>query len=172
MTAAYTEQPSDVIASRAAAFGSEGKTFADALAAIRRRRWPAIAVAIVILAVALTAAALWPATYRSAGTILIEQQELPADLVQSTVTSFADQRIQVIGQRVMTTDNLLRVALLHFSQERMGRVLTALRNHARFGLAMALAAESDVWKKRADFAARRVRDDDWLFEKFSDCCHV
>ncbi len=109
MTAAYTEQPSDVIASRAAAFGSEGNTFADALAAIRRRRWPAIAVAIVILAVALTAAALWPATYRSAGTILIEQQELPADLVQSTVTSFADQRIQVIGQRVMTTDNLLRI---------------------------------------------------------------
>jgi GT2 family glycosyltransferase len=68
--------------------------------------------------------------------------------------------------------NLLRVALLHFSQERMGRVLSALRNHARFGAALALAAESDVWRKRAEFAARRVRDDDWLFEKFSDCCHV
>lgn len=68
--------------------------------------------------------------------------------------------------------NVLRVALLHFSQKRMGRVLSALRNHARFGAALALATESDVWRKRADFAARRVRDDDWLFEKFSDCCHV
>ncbi len=52
---------------------------------------------------------LWPATYRSTGTILIEQQELPSDLVQSTITSYADQRIQVISQRVMTTDNLLRI---------------------------------------------------------------
>ncbi len=68
--------------------------------------------------------------------------------------------------------NLLRVALLHFNAARMGRVLTALRNHARFGPALAMALESDVWKKRAEFAARRVRDDDWLFEKFSDCCHV
>jgi GT2 family glycosyltransferase len=72
----------------------------------------------------------------------------------------------------LMTHNRLRVALLHFSQERMARVLTALRNHARFGPALALAAESDVWEKRAEFATRRVRDDDWLFEKFSDCCHV
>ncbi|HSF42503.1 MAG TPA: DUF6065 family protein [Thermoanaerobaculia bacterium] len=68
--------------------------------------------------------------------------------------------------------NLMRVALLHFNPARMGRVLTALRNHARFGAALAMAFESDVWQKRADLAARRVRDDDWLFERFSDCCHV
>jgi len=68
--------------------------------------------------------------------------------------------------------NLLRVALLHFNAARMGRVLSALRNHARFGAALAMAFESDVWQKRADLAARRVRDDDWLFEKFSDSCHV
>jgi glycosyltransferase involved in cell wall biosynthesis len=68
--------------------------------------------------------------------------------------------------------NLLRVALLHFNQARIARVLTALRNHARFGPALALAVDSDVWQKRAEFAARRVRDDDWLFEKFADCCQV
>jgi len=70
------------------------------------------------------------------------------------------------------THNQLRVALLHFNAARMGRVLNALRNHARFGAALAMAFESDVWQKRADLAARRVRDDDWLFEKFSDSCHV
>lgn len=68
--------------------------------------------------------------------------------------------------------NLLRVALLHFNEARMGRVLTALRNKPQFGPSLALAFESDVWEKRAEFAARRVRDDDWLFDKFSDCCHV
>ena len=72
----------------------------------------------------------------------------------------------------LLTHNVLRVALLHFSGQRLARVTSALRNHVRFGAALALAVEGDVWQKRADFAARRVRDDDWLFEKFKDSCHV
>jgi glycosyltransferase involved in cell wall biosynthesis len=72
----------------------------------------------------------------------------------------------------LLTHNVLRVALLHFSGQRLARVTSALRNRARFGAALAQAVESDVWQKRADFAARRVRDDDWLFEKFKDSCHV
>ena len=72
----------------------------------------------------------------------------------------------------LLTHNVLRVALLHFSDQRLARVTSALRNRARFGAALAHAVESDVWQKRADFAARRVRDDDWLFEKFKDSCHV
>jgi uncharacterized protein involved in exopolysaccharide biosynthesis len=52
------------------------------------------------------AAVFLPAVYRSKATILIEQQEIPSDLVRTTVTSFADQRIQIISQRVMTTRNL------------------------------------------------------------------
>ncbi|MBK8970377.1 MAG: hypothetical protein IPM37_02975 [Hahellaceae bacterium] len=50
-----------------------------------------------------------PPTYRSTATILIEQQEIPQDLVRSTITSYADQRIQIITQRVMTTTNLLQI---------------------------------------------------------------
>jgi glycosyltransferase involved in cell wall biosynthesis len=72
----------------------------------------------------------------------------------------------------LLTHNLLRVALLHFSHQRLARVASALRNHIRFGAALAQAVESDVWQKRAEFAARRVRDDDWLFEKFKDSCNV
>ena len=72
----------------------------------------------------------------------------------------------------LVTHNLLRVALLHFSRQRIARVTSALRNRTRFGAALAQAVESDVWQKRADFAARRVRDDDWLFERFKESCHV
>lgn len=72
----------------------------------------------------------------------------------------------------LLTHNLLRVALLHFGERRLSRVTSALRNRTRFGAALAQAVESDVWQKRADFAARRVRDDDWLFEKFKDSCNV
>ena len=68
----------------------------------------AIAFAGVLL-VAILAAVLWPPTYRSTGTILIEQQEVPTDFVRSAVTSYADQRVQVISQRVMTSTNLLSI---------------------------------------------------------------
>src|SRR5579859_2566122 len=61
------------------------------------------AAALVMLLVAL----LLPPTYQSMATILIEQQEIPQDLVRSVITSYADERIQVISQRVMTTQNLL-----------------------------------------------------------------
>ncbi|MBX3011292.1 MAG: glycosyltransferase family 2 protein [Caldilineaceae bacterium] len=70
------------------------------------------------------------------------------------------------------THNLLRVALLHFSQARLARVVAALKSHSNFAQAMAYAVASDVWQKRTDFAARRRYDDDWLFEKFADSCEV
>src|SRR5580700_7786647 len=72
----------------------------------RRRRifW---IVASVALAATIALAVVLPSTYRSMATILIEQQEIPQELVRSVITSFADQRVQVISQRVMTTQNLL-----------------------------------------------------------------
>jgi polysaccharide chain length determinant protein (PEP-CTERM system associated) len=50
-----------------------------------------------------------PSIYRAEATILIEQQEIPSELVRSTVTSYAGERIQVISQRVMTTENLGKI---------------------------------------------------------------
>jgi len=76
------------------------------LAYWRRRRtfWTVTAVASVVT---VLLAVFWPPTYRAMATILIEQQEIPQELVRSVITSFADQRVQVISQRVMTTQNLL-----------------------------------------------------------------
>jgi polysaccharide biosynthesis transport protein len=88
---------------------SRSRSFADYLAAARRRRAPATIVAASVLLIALTAAIFLPPTYRSTGTILIEQQEVPVDLVRSMVSSYADQRIQMISQRVMTSENLMRI---------------------------------------------------------------
>ena len=84
-------------------------SLSELLNTLRRRRFAMALTFTSILLVALLAAFLWPATYKSSGTILIEQQELPADLVRSTITSYADQRIQVITQQVMTTDNLFKI---------------------------------------------------------------
>lgn len=81
----------------------------DYLLAAKRRAVPAVVVAVGLFVATVAAAFLWPATYRSTGTILIEQQEVPVDLVRSMISSYADQRIQIITQRVMTSENLMRI---------------------------------------------------------------
>ncbi len=52
----------------------------------------------------------WPSRYLAEGTILVSSQEIPSDLVRPTVAALANDRIQVIQQRIMTRNNLLGVA--------------------------------------------------------------
>src|SRR5215472_1843240 len=78
-------------------------------AVIRRRRRPLLLIVGSVLLLTLLVALFWPPRYTATGTILIEQQELPSDLVRSTVSSYASQRVQVISQRVMTTENLMTI---------------------------------------------------------------
>lgn len=63
----------------------------------------------LLLLLSLTIAFLWPPTYKSTATILIEEQEIPTDLVRSTITSYADQRIETIKQQVMSRTTLWKV---------------------------------------------------------------
>lgn len=81
----------------------------DQLTALARRRRPLLLTFIVGVVATALLALLLPPSYRSAGTILIEQQEMPQDVVRSAVTSYADQRVQVISQRVMTTETLFGI---------------------------------------------------------------
>ena len=81
----------------------------DYLAAFRRRRGMIVLIAGTVFILGLITAFVWPPTYASSATILIEEQEIPSELVQSTVTSYASERIQVISQRVMTRSNLLGI---------------------------------------------------------------
>jgi uncharacterized protein involved in exopolysaccharide biosynthesis len=74
-----------------------------------RRRGTFFGVATLAAIAAVLLAMLLPPTYRSTATILIEQQEIPQEMVRSVITSFADQRVQVTSQRVMTTQNLLQL---------------------------------------------------------------
>jgi uncharacterized protein involved in exopolysaccharide biosynthesis len=79
------------------------------LAAARHRRSWLIAAFALGLVVTILLGTFLPPQFRSAGTILIEQQEMPQELVRSTVTSYADERVQVISKRVMTTETLLNI---------------------------------------------------------------
>jgi polysaccharide biosynthesis transport protein len=76
---------------------------------LRRRRWVATSVGAAIFAVGAAIAAFWPAVYQSKATILIEEQEIPHDLVRSAITSYADQRIETIKQQVMSRSTLWKI---------------------------------------------------------------
>jgi polysaccharide biosynthesis transport protein len=88
-------------------FAQQGKTMADYVGILRRRRRLILAVFVALFAIAAIVSLALPPVYRSTATILIKEQEIPQEFVRSTVTSFADERIQVISQQVMTRSTLL-----------------------------------------------------------------
>ncbi|NWH08028.1 MAG: lipopolysaccharide biosynthesis protein [Alphaproteobacteria bacterium] len=79
------------------------------LSTLRRRLALVLGVGAFVFVAAIVAALVWPPAYTSQGTILIEAPNIPDDLVRSTVSTYADQRLQTIQQRVMTTQNLLAI---------------------------------------------------------------
>ncbi len=85
------------------------KNIQDYIIAIRKRKIAIFSIFSVVLFITVAVAFLLPAIYKSGSTILIEQQEVPQELVMSTVTSYAAERIQTIQARVMTRTNLLRI---------------------------------------------------------------
>jgi uncharacterized protein involved in exopolysaccharide biosynthesis len=75
-----------------------------------KRRFFYFAIPFVLVAATGAGVALvWPPTYLSEGKILVQSQQIPTELVRSTVTSAAQERIQVIEQRLMTRDNLVAI---------------------------------------------------------------
>jgi len=76
---------------------------------IWRRKWLFVFVSAMLLAIAVLVIKKLPVVYRSTGVILIEQQDIPEQWVNSTITSIASERIQAISQRVLTTENLEQI---------------------------------------------------------------
>lgn len=81
----------------------------DYLAILKRRKTVIVVASGLLFCLSLAAAILWPPTFKSTATILIEEQEVPAELVHSTITSYADQRIEMIKQQVMSRSSLGKV---------------------------------------------------------------
>ncbi|MGH9694029.1 MAG: GumC family protein [Bryobacteraceae bacterium] len=77
---------------------------------LKRRAFSFVIPFVLLVCVGAVVALAWPAKYRSEGKVLILSPEIPPELVQPTVISVANERIQIIEQRAMTRDNLLAVA--------------------------------------------------------------
>ncbi len=76
-----------------------------------KRRWLLLVLPVLVISpIGIAVAMLWPPTYLSEGKVLVQSQQIPTELVRPTVTSAAQERIQVIEQRTMTRDNLIAIA--------------------------------------------------------------
>ena len=85
------------------------KTLGDYFSIAWRRKFHILIPTTLVLVVTVATVFLLPPVYKSTGTILIESQQIPSELIQSTVTTFADERIQVIKQRIMTSQQLFGI---------------------------------------------------------------
>jgi polysaccharide chain length determinant protein (PEP-CTERM system associated) len=84
-------------------------TLNDYVLILKRRKWSLILPALIIFTISAMIAVALPPVYKSTSTILIEEQEIPADFVMATVTSFVEQRLQSIHQRIMSTSRLIDI---------------------------------------------------------------
>jgi succinoglycan biosynthesis transport protein ExoP len=83
--------------------------FGDVVRIIKRRRLGLLVPALAVVLLSVVIVLVWDPVYRSTSIILIEEQEISRDYVMATVTSYADERLQTINQRVMSAARLLEV---------------------------------------------------------------
>jgi succinoglycan biosynthesis transport protein ExoP len=127
----------------------EFTTLNDYLAVLRRRKGRFFAVALPILAISVGFASGLPSIYQSTATILIEQQDIPTDLVETTITSYAEERIQAITQRVMTRRNLDRIIkkFKRVDASQSGDTLTDVRDKLKDSIAVEMVS-ADVFNPK------------------------
>ena len=79
--------------------------------AVFLRRLPYFSViASLLLSAAITVAAILPPAYRSSASMLVERQQIPGTLAESTVPIDPLEQAQIIEQRLTTRANLLALA--------------------------------------------------------------
>jgi len=62
-----------------------------------------------VFAVSFLVAVVLPPKYKSSATILIEEQQIPKNLVMTTVTGYVKERLQAITQQILSRQNLVRI---------------------------------------------------------------
>nr|WP_319395369.1 hypothetical protein [uncultured Desulfobacter sp.] len=89
----------------------EGNAFSleDAIDILKHRRAAYLLPFIVIAIISVCVALLLPPVYQSKATLLIEKREIPAEYVTSSITTFAEERMQSIHARILTSTRLLEL---------------------------------------------------------------
>lgn len=86
-----------------------GILLSDVTSALRRRGWIIVLCVMVLAPLALGVAYVLPPVYSATARILVEGQQIPETLARSTVTNSAAERIELVKQRLLTRQNLIRL---------------------------------------------------------------
>ena len=74
--------------------------------AFKRRKWLFVLPAVATFLLASLIILSLPSIYVSSATVLVEGQEVPQELVQTTVTGYVEERLQSISQKAFSRKNL------------------------------------------------------------------
>lgn len=74
----------------------------------RRRRIPLVVIPCALFIAGLLAFLL-PPSYRSSATILLEPASIPKELIRTTVTDYADEQIELVQRRLLSSSSLERL---------------------------------------------------------------
>lgn len=85
------------------------KPLSDYVHLFLRRKFYFLSTVFMILIIGASVVFFLPAKYDSKATILIESQQIPSDLIRSTITSIADERIEIIKQKVLITSKISEI---------------------------------------------------------------
>jgi uncharacterized protein involved in exopolysaccharide biosynthesis len=78
------------------------------------RRLPYLLILLALgTAVGVTVATILPPVYSSRATLVVENQQIPGELAASTVQTDATEALQIIRQRILTRERLLKLAEKH-----------------------------------------------------------
>ncbi len=96
-----------------------------------------LVIAAFLSAIGITVAYILPPVYKSSASMLVESQQIPGELAQSTVPVNPFEQAQIIEQRIMTRANLLQLAErigLYANQPEMsaGEIVGDLRKRIQF----------------------------------------
>ncbi len=76
---------------------------------IRRRKKSFVLSFLSVIFMAVLIAFVLPPIYLSQSTILIEDQQIPREYVQTTITGFVEERLQVITQQIMSRSRVMEM---------------------------------------------------------------
>ena len=76
---------------------------------LRRQKTLFLVTFLAIFFLSVIVAFVLPPVYRSQSTILIEEQQIPQEFAQTTITSYVEERLQVITQQIMSRPRLLKI---------------------------------------------------------------
>jgi uncharacterized protein involved in exopolysaccharide biosynthesis len=85
------------------------RSLREYLSIVKRHIGKMLLSALLVLLTSIAIAFLWPPTYTSTATILIEQPIISNELVESTMSSYAEQQVERIKNRVLTRKNLHKI---------------------------------------------------------------